>query len=679
MGGKRILRSALGALLCAAVLLAAAPPVQAAEGKTLLLGQAQNMAVSQSGEISRKYSEILLKKMKYVEAVEGIKAKVKNKKSFRWSPLLSFKFPEPLNMVEEYELNVKPLTLQGEIDTLQHEMDDLRYAALNEVNKLFTQVYVSQEKIAFQQEVLDSAQEELERNRSRLLTGKATQTDVDTMTKRVETLTTELSNLKRAFETEKKDLSDLIGLDVTSGYTFRSPLTELDLPREMLDSIIEYTVENDHSVYQARMTTSTALMNLESYESLMRSQYGGKMDGIQGFVDMAKQGQKIDEAAFQIKYKEFLTAIDEPWSGKIRILFFTFTMEWFKGEISGSRYIEDEMYALYTACTAYANAKSEQEATEEEVRKQVSASYEALVNAWKAYESLAAAVEEQREALDKAVQLNKLGRTSYEAVSDAQKNYQEGQTDALDALASYDELLFEFDRLTCGAVTRYMKGESLDMGAGSGGDSIAAVDVINDPYYYIYTSVSNLTFHIGVSIPESFGSSITSFEVWSDGQQIGTRTPVGREVTHLTLDYGGSSTLLLRFYDGDKYVSECEIDATISRNVLPLEQDVYVELPEKVIGTYKVTTTEVGGISLSELSLSLNTSVGAAAYSITYGTQQVYTTEARDLSETFSYLTLLIASLDEVTLNLYGRDGQLMEAARFDTQAGTIVGEGGAG
>ena len=120
--------------------------------------------------------------------------------------------------------------------------------------------------------------------------------------------------------------------------------------------MVDYTLENDQTVYEAQMAASTALMNLESYESLMRNEYGGKFDRIQSFVNIAKNGGDVDYAAFMMAYKEMLTDLDRPWAGSIRILFFRFTKEWFKGEIDGTRYIEDEMYAVYTACMEYANA-----------------------------------------------------------------------------------------------------------------------------------------------------------------------------------------------------------------------------------------------------------------------------------------------------------------------------------
>ena len=87
----KAVRRMVCALLCVVTVLQLTMlPAQAGAPKTLLVSQAQSMAISNSRDISMKYNEILLKRMDYVEAVAGIKAKVKNKKTFRWTPLLNF-------------------------------------------------------------------------------------------------------------------------------------------------------------------------------------------------------------------------------------------------------------------------------------------------------------------------------------------------------------------------------------------------------------------------------------------------------------------------------------------------------------------------------------------------------------------------------------------------------------
>ncbi len=667
----RLTAMALSALMLCTTLLT--DTSAALTARTLRLEQAQRMALSVSSDISKQNNKIILKKMKYVEAVDGIRAKVKNLRSFRWSPLLSFKFPQKLDLTEEYDLNIKPLTIQTEIDTLRHGLDDLKYEVTHKVNSQYYEVYLLQETIGFIEDQLASAQEQHERNQAGLRAGNATQTDVDRSQTSVDTLTKKLSSTMREFENAKTKLSELIGVDVTVGYTFANGFKTADIPRDQLEALTQYTLDHDQSFYEAKAATSTALLNVNSYESLMRSQYGGKLNYIQTYINMAKQGMDVDYGAFQIKYKEMLAALDEPWNGEIRILFFSFSKEWFKGEIDGTRYIEDEMYAVYTACMEYGNAKKDQDALEKELRAQVRDTYDAVVTGWNTYETLRDLADKSGETLERLLLLNRIGKATYTEVADEQEAYQTAQQDALDALKEYNDTLSEFDRLTCGAVSKYLKNTGMALDAGEGGDAYAVLDPISDPYYYIYTSVADLTFYIGVGIPEGFEPAIDSYEIWYAGTQIGERTTVGTELRHLTLDYQDTSTLTIRLYNGDTYVDECEVDASVPRDVLDIEQTAPPQETERVVGTYTVNTTLQGGVSVSELKLDVNAAENASYYTLTYDKQSVYTTEQRSVRESFSYLTLLITSLDDVTAGLYDRAGNELMRVRFDTSTQELV------
>ena len=670
---NRLVRLAALLLCCSLLMPMMVRDSKAAlRNRTFSLEQAQHMAVSNSTDIKKQNNQIILKRMKYVEAVEGIKAKVKNLRSFRWTPLLSFKFPQQLALTEDYDLNIKPLTLQTEIDNLVHGVEDLKYEAIHEANQLYFEVYTLQETSRFTQSALEDAQQQLVRNQAKLTTGDAAQADVDRAQSSVDSLTRELAAQLREFENAKIRLSELTGVDVSVGYTFTNGFKSAFIPRDALESLTQYTLDHDQTFYETKAAASTALLNVESYEDFMRGEYGSKMNYIQTYINMAKQGLDVDYGAFQLEYREMLKALDKPWAGKIRILFFKFTKEWFKGEIDGTRYIEDEMYAVYTACMEYGNAKKEQDAMEKDLRTQVRDTYESLVTNWNSYLALQELAETERESLERVLALNRMGKATYDETAEEQAAYQEAQMDAVDALKAYNELLSEFDRLTCGAVSKYMSGTGLELDAGTAGDAFAALDPIHDPYYYIYSSVADLTFYIGVSIPEDFAPIIDGYEVWYGGTRIGERTPVGTELRHLMLDYKDTNTLLIRLYNGDTYVDECEINASVPRDVLDIRREE--ALPDtRVVGAYSVTTTVQGGVSVSELTLSVNAAEGVDSYTLHYGEQGIYSTDKRPVKESFSYLTLMMASLEKVTASLYDVNGEKRMDVRFDTETQELV------
>ena len=115
--------------------------------------------------------------------------------------------------------------------------------------------------------------------------------------------------------------------------------------------------------------------------------------------------------------------------------------------------------------------------------------------------------------------------------------------------------------------------------------------------------------------PEDFEPEITDYEIWYSGTQIGERTAVDQQLRHLALDYKGSYTLTVRLYNGDEYVTECEIDTTVMRDVLPIESaQEETTAQEQQCGTYQVDTVSLGSVSTSTLTLSFDATVGAAYY-----------------------------------------------------------------
>ena len=107
--------------------------------------------------------------------------------------------------------------------------------------------------------------------------------------------------------------------------------------------------------------------------------------------------------------------------------------------------------------------------------------------------------------------------------------------------------------------------------------------------------------------------------------------------------------------------------------MLELNTQPVEEPTERVIGTYQIKTVVQSGVSVSSLSLSIDAAEGAASYSLGYGEQEVYTTEPVPIDEPFTYLTLLISSLEDVTVQLYDSGGAYLTEGRFDIELQQIV------
>lgn len=670
---KRIASLALCTALFAGA-MQATQPVQAAT-YTLLLSQAKAMALANSDSYRRIKSKIALKEVSYKQAVKSIQLKIKNKRTFRWSPLLSFKFPEKLNFEDESEMVYKPAQIQNEITELRHDLTDEVYAVYDDVEQAFLKAYTYQEKVAFEEEQLEGLQDTLAKNQGRLILGLASKADVDTMEKNITAAKEKLAQDMKNFENAKTKLGDLLTLDVTTRYTFRNPYVDAELPRSVLDSLVEYTLEQDQSYYEAKMDTQLALMQLDKNYSLLQSQYGGNIGLISAYVQQVKSGEKIDGDAFKASYDKFLEKIDQPWQGKYKILFIRFPKEWLKGSIDGVRYIEDEPYTLYENALEYQDVLADQKALAKELETQVRDSFEAVVTARGAYLKLKAQVAEMKEQLQKEQVLNRMGELTFEEYTESQKQYEEMEIEMLEALELYSSLLYSLDRLACGGVTQYFKDMGIELdGTTSGNSYIVDEETEDGAKYFIQSIVEDNMFEFGIYLPEGFETDVTHYELWCDDYAIGEKTEAGKTLRHLTLSLTGDERLFVRLYDDEEFVEDCEIDPYAYQGPLEITGYTVVKTEEakrRAIGTYEVQ--KQAGRGTVEISLAIN-----GAEDIHYYTLQneegsfLLREEQTPITQPFLYLEFLAEDLDFLNIQCYGADGAQKYEAYFNTAEHTV-------
>lgn len=644
----------------------------AATDKTLTVSTAKNMALAQSSEYTKQKNKLALAKMQYSQSIKAIKLKEKNQRTFRWSPLLNFKFPEKPNLTDQMEYTYKPLELQSQIDTLNHSITDCVYGIYEKVELCFVEVYVLQERIAFNEERILSYQTSLEKNKARLLSGLATQSDVDAIEKKLENLNSTLLSDKRSFESAKEKLGGMIGIDVSTSYRFQNPFIDAELNRDMEEELIAYTLEHDDAYYQTKTATANGLLQLNTNYDLMQQQYGtSNMRIIDSFVAQAKRGEKLDSAAFKMKFEEFLNAVDRPWQGKKRILFIKIPKEWFKGEIDGIRYVEDEPYVLYESALEYQSLYTDEQSQKKELTDSVKTSYDNYVSTRNSSQALEKEVSKKAEELKRAAILNSTGQMTYEEYEQVQAEYEELQMDSLDAKAAYSQVLYSFDRLTCGAVGAYLKGDSIELSAAEGGQSYVVEDEGAGVYYFIRSMVENNLFEIGLSVPEDFEISISDFELWVDGVQIGERTKTDKTIRHLALDVKDVNRVFIRLYDGENFIDDCEIDASVYSDKLTIKTYRVETTQDLQIGTYTAATNSVTG--LWEIKIQLQSDQEAVSYNIKTKNGKYLISEKKiPAGETFRYLAAAEGSLDDLIICLYDEQETLVCEAQFNSSNQTI-------
>ena len=640
---------------------------QAAGERLLTLNMAKRSGVANSPRLEKLESELNVKQVSLQQALKSIKVKKKNMSTFRWSPLLSLKFPEKPDLAEASEFEFKPVQIQAQIDAIRHRMTDQKLEVYEEVSNLYVDIVILEDQIAFAQERMEVMERTLEKNRARLLTGEAAQTDVDSMERSLEALNNQIALYQRNLSADKKKLSEIMGMDVTTGYRFENPFVSSRIDRSSLSALTQYTLDRDENYYEVSLDATTALTSLRTNYQLMEGQYGSKMSYISDFVNQVMAGQKISQKAFKKQYEEFLQAIDQPWQGKVRILFIRIPKEWFKGKLSGIRYVEDEPYALYEAALEYQDALLEKQNEERFLKQEVEESFNNLVSMRNAYDTLAGQVAEGEKSLAAEAALNRLGELTYEEYSTSLSAYEELQQEMYEALGDYSKALYSFDRLTCGGVTALLEGTEADLSAGNGGDSYVEEDYADGAYYYIESIIEQQEFRAGVSIPSDFDVEVTHFELWCDQIQIGERTEIDRTIRHLELSVDQVDEVKFRFYNNGQFVDDCIVDPQEYSGPLTIVKEYVVREQETLqIGTYTMESRpETGTVSIS---LSPDLSEGIAYYRIrNQEGDYLLGDEPLPIDTQFRHLSMVQGGMEELVIEFFDADSGLLYTGYFET------------
>ena len=662
----------IGMALCLALTAAATEQAHAIKsygaGKTLNVTQAKTMAMENSSAYQKLQNKLALSQVKYQEAVKSIRLKKKNMASFRWTPLLSFKFPEKPDLAEEFEFTYKPMQIQSEINGLRHEMSVVQYDVYETVGNQFTEAYTLQETIGFYEEQLEMRQEDFKRIRARLLAGCANADDAASLEKAVRSLEQKTAGKVREFEKAKKKLGEQINLDVRSGYRFLNPYMETDMSRADLAALKEHTLAEDQGFYEVKAAAQLQRIALDTNYSMMRSQYGGKMDRLDSFLHRVKNGGSIDSGALKAQYDKLLEDVDAPWQGNIKILFIKSPKEWFKGQISGVRYVEDEPYTLYTNILEYQEAVKEEADAKKELLDMVEESYDTVITAKNAYDSLKEEVDSLEQEVELALVLNRAGSLSLEELTALQEMYEENQLTLLETLSSYTQALYSLEGLSCGVATSLMYEAGTSPKAAQGGDSLVEEEQIEGASYHIRTYAEENLFEIWISIPEGYGLEITSFELWIDNVKIGERTSLDQRLRHLALDKEQAEKVVLRLYQGDTFMDDCVIDPAEYEGPLSVAGSYgRKEEEDLTVAKYQVQAQENGMMSIAITPVRPAGEEAPAYYSLeNQEGKQLFGGSLIPMEQPFTYLSLLNGSLEELKVRFYdGNQGELYQA-EFD-------------
>jgi len=645
--------------------------VYAAETNKLTIEQAKALALVNSSKIDSLEAKVTTQEAKLKSATKKIALKQKNRSTFRYSPLLNIKFPTSASGSTLYDEEIKPIQIQTEIDKLNHQVSDQKLEEYKKVEELFVKIVSMQDRIEFNNKRISSYETTIKKNKSRVLLGEAKQADIDTMEAKVKEINTSISNDTSTLEAAKKKLSQTIGLDVTTQYTFENPYVKSEIPRSALDELKQYTLDNDQTYYEACIDETEALTALNTYVDIIKNNFGSKYNTIAPYINASLSGTQIDKKGFKKAYDTFLNDIDSPWQGDytIRLLFVKIKIpkEWFKGEVDGIRYIEDDPYALMDLALDYSEKRITKGQVEEDILDQVEDNFNTYVSTKKAYLNYVDQVKTAKVNLDKDSVSNRLGELTYEEYQSSQNSYETLQNDMLQSLADYSNILIEFDRLTCGAVSAYLSGNGANVFAAGSGTSYIDEEVTNGAYCYVQPIAQQQAFVMTVVIPDDFDVNVTDFELWINSTQVGGRTSVNGQLRHLWIDTQNTETnAFLRMFDGDTAICDCPIDPEKYSNALTIISDYKVTHEDgNVVGTYTVKASGKGNYSI--MNVTIADGEKTAYYKLKLDGDYINGDEKIDVKKDFKYLGILTDSLDDIEIEYYDESGSLLYTGYFDT------------
>lgn len=639
-------------------------------GKKLTLKTCRELAIANSMEYENAEDAISSKQAAYESAVKAINLKEKSLKQFRWTPLLNFKFPTDPSFAEASEFQYKPVALQYEIQVAEHNLQDKTYAISETVNNLYVEIVVLQKNIEFNEQRAEALEKGLAKNQARLKIGEANKADVDKLDKKLKSVQNSIASSRRTLEADLKKLTKMVGFDVTTGYTFETPFLEAAIDRDQLDALKQYTEDRDETYYEACVAETTAEAELNTNYGLIKNKYGGDFNMISSYVNGALNGNNINKKGFKNDYKSFLNKVDSYWNGKKRILFIKIPRLWFKGDMDGTRYIEDDPYVLYQNVLDYTQASNEKIAAKETLDQSVEDTFNSYISVRNSYQQYLKDVDEASANLEKSLLLNRIGELTFEEYDSQMESYEELQNGMMDAMKLYTQTLYSFDRLTCGGISAILSGTDADMQTAVVGESYTVRNSAQ-ANYSLKRIIQNQEFELSISIPEDFEVEISDFELWVDNIMVGERTPIDSKLRHLALTMDSVSEVKIRLYNDGEFVDDCQIDPSKESGILDITTGYDIKKNESdELGTFTIDINENTGIV--ELTILPKDENVKKFKILTEDGQALGSDELQDIEKPFKYISLIQQSLDELRIELYDESGGLVQAGRFDDLNGLI-------
>lgn len=513
----------------------------------------ENSEGLQSVIIDKIKKEIELK-----QAYDGIRDIRKKESTVRFSLLFNIKFPEKHGMPKEIELIMKVPTIQNEITVLNKQKPYEKLKSTSEAEIAYYKVLLAEHNLNYFTSRIEDSTQVLKEVKARVQSGKGKKEDQEYVENQLKGFEKDREKAILTLDNAKQKLGKLIGKDVRVGYSFEEYLPELSLTRNQLPAVIEYAKANDFELFETIQKRKLAEREVQELLSIYKGKYGGYISSIENYI-RSREGKTIDYETFIQSYNYTLYQIDSPWYGNyvINLLFFKIRIpkEWFKGEYDGTRYMEDQKYALFVALVDRDKARKEEKQAIEKLEQTIKDGYSNLKEMESALRETRSNLENAEINYTKARQKNKMGLLDFSSLESTRDNLYAQQQSLYEMQIDYAQSLSTFDKTTSGYITKLLTGGDSETGKYEAGDSF-----IEDATWYIKNTITEYNFVFGVNIPSEYG--VDTYQLYYGETPVGGKIKIEDPLIHEPLTYNDSTVMNLKFYKGEelKYVATMEGD-----------------------------------------------------------------------------------------------------------------------
>lgn len=642
------------------------PKVQAAQAFTI--EQVRTLAQENSEGLQDVKIDRIKKQIELKQAQDGIKDIRKKESTIRFSLLFNIKFPSSHGMPKEIELIMKVPQIQNEITILQKQEGYETLKSQTEAETAFYDVVQEQYNQTYLQERIQDSKTVLQKITKEYQTGNGKKEDVEYVQNELQNFENEYQKSVLNMDIKTKKLSSLLGMNVQTGYTFTEYFPQVNIDRTQLEQITKFAKENDFEVFKKTQQRKLAETDTSEILNIYKSKYSNYIGDIEAYIK-AHENTRINYDEFIQKYNYTLTQIDSPWDGAyvINLLFFKIRIpkEWFKGEYSGTRYMEDQKYALFVSLTERDKARKAEQNAISSLENTIYTAYNNLKQMESAYKNAQENLQLSEKNYNEQKKQNQLGLVAFSTLESSRMDYFTKQKALFDMKMEYAKALSSFNLTTSGYINHLLEGGTFESKSLEAGDTF-----LESPQWYVKNDLTSYTFAFGVTIPDEYG--VDSYQLYYDGLPVGNKLSLDKQLIHMPLTYSDSSLLEVRFFQNDALKYTASFDGSQYGGELELKKaDELLAEASKIqpesnnLGTWTVLqtdnlrstfSTEVPDLIYTDYELIFNAnSVGKAKK-----------------GESVSTLSLYFSDMNAVLIRFYNQ-GQMVGAGRLEGNSSGII------